>query len=64
MDSYSNKIVIIDNEVTKDKYEIGSYLGKTVLIKKLKNTKLLIKKNLAKIFYELLLLEQSSNRKT
>ena len=63
MDSYSNKIVIIDNEVTKDKYAIGSIWEKQ-FYKEVAAHKTLNKKESSQdVFYELLLLEQSSNRK-
>ncbi len=63
MDSYSNKIVIIDNEVTKDKYAIGNIWEKQ-FYKEVAAYKTLNKKESSQdVFYELLLLEQSSNRK-
>jgi len=63
MNSYSNNIMVIDNEVTKDKYEIGEFwkkeFKKEIAEYKTFNTV----ESSQDIFSNLLLLEQSSKRK-
>ena len=63
MDSYSNKILIIDNEVTKDKYAIGRIWEKQFYKEVAAYKTLSEKESSQDIFYDLLLLEQSSKRK-
>ena len=63
MDSYSNKILIIDNEATKDKYAIGR-IWENQFYKEVAAYKTISEKESSQdIFYDLLLLEQSSKRK-
>tara|TARA_Y100001960_G_scaffold330298_1_gene423971 strand:- start:4203 stop:5357 length:1155 start_codon:yes stop_codon:yes gene_type:complete len=63
MSSYSDNIMIIDNDVTKDKYEIGE-MWKNKFNKKVSEYKTLNKKESNQsIFSNLLLIEQSLKRK-
>jgi hypothetical protein len=63
MSSYSNNIMIIDNEVTKDKYEIGEIWEKE-FNKEVAEYKTINKSESSQnIFSNLLLLEQSLKRK-
>ena len=63
MSSYSENIMIIDNDVTKDKYEIGE-IWKNKFNKKVSEYKTLNKKESNQsIFSNLLLIEQSLKRK-
>ena len=63
MSSFNNKAMIIDNEVTKDKYEIGKFWEKE-LNKEIAEYKTFDKKESGQdIFSSLLLLEQSLKRK-
>jgi len=63
MNSYSNKVMVIDNEVTKDKYEIGDFWKKEFK-KGVAEYKTFNKTDSSQdIFSNLLLLEQSIKRK-
>ena len=63
MSSYSDNIMIIDNDVTKDKYEIGE-IWKNKFNKKVSEYKTLSNKDSNQsIFSNLLLIEQSLKRK-
>jgi hypothetical protein len=63
MDSYSNKVMVIDNGVTKDKYEIGNFWKKEFK-KGVAEYKTFNKTDSSQdIFSNLLLLEQSIKRK-
>ena len=63
MSSYSDNIMIIDNDVTKDKYEIGE-MWKNKFNKKVSEYKTLNKKESNQsMFSNLLLIEQSLKRK-
>tara|TARA_B100000401_G_scaffold353137_1_gene250707 strand:+ start:441 stop:1595 length:1155 start_codon:yes stop_codon:yes gene_type:complete len=63
MDSYSDKIIVIDNEATKDKYEIGKIWEKQFYKEVVAYKTLNSKESSQDIFYNLLLLEQSNKRK-
>ncbi len=63
MSSYSSRLIVIDNEITKDKYEIGEF-WEQVLKKEISEYKTFNKvESMQDIFSNLLLLDQSQRRK-
>ena len=63
MSLYSNKIIVIDNEATKDKYEIGRIWEKQFYKQVAEYRTINLKESSQEIFYDLLLLDQSNKRK-